>query len=191
MTTENLYNLAETSKLGQNVSYAGYCIAAAVDSSFNRIKVPLAVYEANQVAYVEGEVGQEGEATDKFYHLLGRLAFEDEDPASFMHIPYYFTTLEELVKDLSKLRGKKTILLDTCDQTHSVGLKPVGDNPDNWQIVGTHQIVAVQRIGEPIEFQGMIKPETITTEQVWEYLLANNSPDATIQTAMIFPVEPV
>ncbi|MDB5162711.1 MAG: hypothetical protein JWO54_204 [Candidatus Saccharibacteria bacterium] len=166
MTTENLYNLAEAGKLGRSLNFEGYCLSAAIDSCFNNHSVPLEVYEANQLAVTENEIGNEGIATDTFYQLLGRLAFKDGSPEAFMAVPYYLTNLEELQTDLSELRGNATILLDTHNGAHSVGLKPVGNNYDDWQIVGTHQIVAAAVEGEALDVQGMITPEIMKTEQV-------------------------
>lgn len=190
MTSHNLFHLAEAGQLGQSLGFEGYCISAAIDACFIVQDVPAAVYKANMTAVAEGEIGQENKATDRFYELLGSLAFKDSAPKGFMSVPYYFTDLHELQADLTELRGKSTILLDVNDGKHSVGLKPVGENADEWSIVGTHQIVAVTLKGEPIDVQCMIEPEIITTAQVWDYLVANNSPGAERQIALVFPPEP-
>lgn len=190
MTVENIYNLAKNSQLGQSLGFEGYCITAAIDACFVSHDIPAIVYASNLAAVSAGEIGQEGNVTDVFYELLGSLAFKDPSPQDFMSTPYYFTSLKELRTDLAELRGKATILLDVNDGQHSVGLKPVGDNPDEWCIVGTHQIIAVEMDDSPLDIQGIIEPETITTKQVWEYLQANNSPEAAQQTTVVFPLEP-
>lgn len=190
MTTQNLLLLAKTEKLGQSLKFEGYCMSAAIDACFVTHAVPVEVYEANRAAVAAGEISNEGPATDSFYELLGSLAFKIPQAEEFVALPYYFTSLDELSADLKELRGKSTILLDLKDDQHSVGLKPIGDNPDEWQIVGEHQIIAVKSLGGPMDVQGIIEPKTITTEQVWKYLVSNNSPEASQQTAQVFPPEP-
>ncbi len=190
MTAENMYNLAKDGLLGRQLSFEGYCVSAAIDACFASRNVPIAVYAANHEAVAAGEIGHEGRATDKFYDMLGSYVFEDSSPEDFMSVPYNFTSLDDLRTDLAELRGKATILLDVEDGQHSVGLKPVGDNLDEWQIVGTRQIIAVAMHNRPLDIQGIITPETITTEQVWQYLQVNNSPEVEQQSAVIFPPEP-
>lgn len=190
MTAFNMYRLAETGQLGQSMFFGGYCTSAAIDACFNTHDVPVEVYAANRAAVTEGELGREGVATDKFYELLGSLAFNDSSAVNFAALLYYFTNLEEFKTDLAALRHKATVLLDTNDGLHSVGLKPVGVDANKWKIVGTHQIVAVEFEDGPLDVQCMVEPETISTEEVWEYLLSNNSPGAKQQTALVFPAEP-
>ncbi len=191
MTTQNLFHLAKAGKLGQSLSFEGYCVSAAIDACFESHDVPTEVYEANRTAVEEGELGNEGSATDRFYELLGSLAFMATHPEEFRAVPYYFNNLEELRTDLEELRGNSTILLGVNDDLHSVGLKPIGDNPDKWKIVGTHQLIAVKSLCGPMDVQDILEPETITTSQVWDYLVANNSHEAGQQTALIFPPEPL
>ena len=189
MTAFNLYNFAKSGRLGENGDFPGYCVAGAIDACFDLRDVPLEVYTANEEAVAKSEVGGEGESTDNLYRLLGALVFKSEHPSEFSAIPYYFSSLEELRTDLEELRNKATILLDVNDGLHSVGLKPIGDNRDEWQMVGTDQIVAVM-FEDGLDVQCMAEPETITTEQVWEYLCSNNSPQAEQQSALVFPPEP-
>lgn len=190
MTVENVHSLAKSGQLGNDLFFEGYCLSMAIDACFDTQDVPLAVYSANHVAVAAGEIGQEGIAADDLYELLGALVFKDTSPKDFNVQSYYFTSVDELRTDLTELRGTRTILLDVEDGRHSVGLKPAGDNPDEWQIVGTHQIIAIKTDDSLLDIQCMAEPETITTEQVWEYLAANNSPEAQEYTALIFPPEP-
>lgn len=191
MTTENLLNLAQKGKLGQSIDFEGYCVSAAIDACFDTHNVPVEVYKANHAAVMKDEINNEGKATDRFYELLASLAFRDPSPKEFKTPQYCFNNLDELRADLREIRrDRSTILLDVNDGFHSVGLKPVGDNPDEWQIVGAHQIIAAATEGEPIDVHGISKPKTVSTEQVWEYLRAENSPNAEQQTASIFPPEP-
>lgn len=192
MTTENIFNLAKNGKLGRDLDLKGYCVSAAIDACFTAHSVPVEVYDANYTAVMNGEIDNEGAATDRFYELLGSLAFKSSSPEELNQQPYYFADLEELRADLGELRNQATILLDTTNSNgmHSVGLKPAGDNPDEWQIVGAHQLVASLSAGKPMDVTGMITPNIINTEQVWEYLRANNPPDIERQTALIFPPEP-
>jgi hypothetical protein len=187
MTSENLFHLAETGKLGQRMDFGGYCMPAAIDSCFEHYNVPLEVYEANRLCFDQDMIERDGDVTEELYQLIAQLAFKSTDPELY----YYFNNLEELRTDLSELRGHKTILLDTNDAKHSVGLKPFGKDPDEWQIVGSHQIIAAKTNFETLDVQCMAEPEVIATEQVWEYLLANNSPDIMQQTAIVFPAEPL
>ena len=190
MTAQNLFCLAKKGLIGQSPSFEGYCVSAAIDACFDIQDVPVAVYSANIAAFAKGELGREGKATDRFNELLGSLAFRDSSEVDFVPLPYYFASLKEFQTDLAELRNKKTILLDVNDGLHSVGLKPVGDNAAEWQIVGTHQIVAAASKGKRLDVQCMTEPEIMTTEQVWNYLLANNLPGAEQQTAIVFPAEP-
>jgi hypothetical protein len=133
MTAQNLYRLAEAGRLGQSLFFEGYCVSAAIDACFKTQDVPEEVYVANQDAVAEGDIGQEGKATDRFYELLGSLVFKANSAENFIALPYYFANLEELRSDLAELRGNATILLDVNDGLHSVGLKPVGNNADEWR----------------------------------------------------------
>ena len=189
MTSENLFHLAETGKLDHRWDFGGYCLAAAIDSCFNHHNVPLEVYEANRLCFDENMVERDENTTDELYQRIAQLAFKSTDPELY----YYFDSIEELRTDLLELRGRKTILLDTNDAKHSVGLKPFGEDLNTWQVVGLDQIVAAQDQAnfEISDVQYMAKPAVVTTDQVWEYLLANNSPGTTQQTAIVFPAEPL
>lgn len=189
MTAQNLLNLAESGALGrEDLHFSGYCIAAGIDACFEKRDVPVEVYAANRTG-AETELGQGGEASNRLFSLLGELVFKGSDPEEFAQ-DYWFTTFEEMQTDLAELRGGATILLDIEDGKHSVGLKPVGEDPDKWQLVGIHQIIAVASLDGTVEVQGLAEPETITTEQVWEYLISHNSPERKKRTALVFPAEP-
>lgn len=191
MTEKNLFKLAQAGDLGtEKLTFPGFCLAASIDACFMEKDVPLEVYLANKDADTAGEIGCEGEATDRLYNLLAELVFAAEKPEEFVAQPYFFTTEEEMRTDLLELRGKATVLLDTEGGKHCVGLRPYGDNPNEWQIVGIHQVIAVKPVGQPINVQCLIEPRVITTEQVWEYLCSNNPPDVKTPTALIFPAEP-
>lgn len=191
MTSQNLFELAKSGQLGTDkLDFPGYCLAAAIDATFDRVDVPVEVYRANQAAVASGEMGSEASATDTFYNLLGQLVFDDPDPATFDARSCSFSTIDELRDDLGGLRNKSTILLDVEGGKHVVGLKPVGENSETWQSTGLHQIVAAQTVGQPVEVQCLLEPETITTEQVWSLLRANNPAETDVYTGLVFPPEP-
>lgn len=190
MTSQNMYRLAEAGRLGQSPNFGGYCVSAAIDACFDRRDVPLKVYNANLLAFNNGEIGHESTYTDNYYQLLGSLVFGDKKPQEFAATPYVFGSYSELRTDLQGLRDTATVLLDVEDGRHSVGLKPYGNIPDEWQIVGSHQIIAVAHAGK-LDIQCLIEPEPVTTKQVWDYLRQNNSLKNVSRTGLVFPPEPI
>ncbi len=190
MTTQNMFELARNGEIDcRGLQFPGYCTAGAIDACFDTLIVPVEVYKANGAAALT-ELGTNGPATDKFYNLLGELVFKDPNPEEFTFTEFWFTTLSEFKADLQELRDKATILLDLKGGTHCAGLKPVGEHPDSWQIVGVLQIIAVSSPDGPVEVQKVAEPETLTTEQVWDYMLQNNPPDCVKYNALVFPPEP-
>ncbi|HUP26606.1 MAG TPA: hypothetical protein VM124_03120, partial [Candidatus Limnocylindrales bacterium] len=158
MSIKNLFELASSGALGlEELHFPGNCMSAAIDAVFETRSVPAEVYEANRIAAAT-ELGAEGDASDQLYHLLGSLVFEKPNPEDFFPQDYWFTNLDELEADLAELRGNATILLDTEDGKHSVGLKPIGEDPDKWQIVGIHQIIATKSLDGPVEVQCLAEP---------------------------------
>lgn len=191
MTVQNMERLARKGYLGHHLGFNGFCLAAAIDACFEVRCVPRSVYGANFAAVAAGEMGNEGVLTQEFYEALGRTVFGCADPQDFAPDPYGFSDREELVRDLAELRGRATVVLDTNDGQHSVGLKPHDGDGDLWTIVGTHQLVAIAVQGKKqLIVQGVVDPQPVTPAQVWSYLIEQNPQTQGALSALVFPPEP-
>lgn len=189
MTAQNFYELARSETISKGGPlFEGYCMPAAIDACFTEHDVPPWVYEASYLALKADGAGGTGSATDEMLRLMGQLIFGVDDPR-FRPTVYTFSSEKDLYEDLAEIRKIGTILLDVNDEIHSVGLKPHGNNPDEWQIVGTHQVIAVSYNGK-LDVQCIVEPEILTTGDVWKYLVGNNPPETESYTALVFPPEP-